>query len=88
MSVAGTHLVVSAEGVAAVGNIYTRRGCRWRGWGSLATSAVVGELLRREIPTIGLNVNQQNQPAIRVYEKLGFVKYCAFCEGLAGSHLR
>jgi ribosomal protein S18 acetylase RimI-like enzyme len=87
-SVAGTHLVVPAEGVAAVGNIYTRRGCRGRGWGSLVTSAVAGELLRREIPTIGLNVNQQNQAAIRVYEKLGFAKYCAFCEGLAGSRLR
>ncbi len=80
---AGTHLVVPEEGVAAVGNIYTRRGYRGRGWGSLVTSAVAGELLRRGTPTIGLNVNQQNQAAIRVYEKLGFAKYCAFCEGLA-----
>jgi GNAT superfamily N-acetyltransferase len=87
-SVAGTHLVVPGEGVAAVGNIYTRRDCRGRGWGALVTGAVVGELSRREIPTIGLNVNQQNLAAIRVYEKLGFVKYCAFCEGLAGSRAR
>jgi GNAT superfamily N-acetyltransferase len=87
-SVAGTHLVVPDEGVAAVGNIYTRRDCRGRGWGTLVTSAVVGELLCLQIPTIGLNVNQQNQAALRVYEKLGFVKYCAFCEGLAGSRLR
>ena len=82
-SVAGTHLAVPAEGVAAVGNIYTRRECRGRGLASQATSAVVEELRRLGISTIGLNVSQDNEQAIRVYEKLGFVKYCAFCEGLA-----
>jgi ribosomal protein S18 acetylase RimI-like enzyme len=80
---AGTHLVVPAEGIAAVGNIYTRRDSRGQGLATLVTSAVTVELLRRKLPTIALNVEQRNAAAIRVYERLGFVRYCAFNEGLA-----
>jgi ribosomal protein S18 acetylase RimI-like enzyme len=83
ISVGGTHLVVPQEGVAAVGNIYTRRDRRGRGLGARVTSAVVNELLRLRLPTIALNVAQQNTAAVRVYERLGFVRHCAYCEGLA-----
>jgi ribosomal protein S18 acetylase RimI-like enzyme len=83
IAAAGTHLVIPAEGVAAIGNIYTRRDHRSRGLAARTTSAVVNELLRRGLPTIALNVNQQNAPAIRVYERLGFVPYCAYYEALA-----
>jgi RimJ/RimL family protein N-acetyltransferase len=82
-AVAGTHLVAPNEGVAAVGNVYTRRDCRGRGLAAAAASAVVDELLRLGIRTIGLNVVQDNHAAIRIYERLGFVRSCAFCEGLA-----
>jgi RimJ/RimL family protein N-acetyltransferase len=81
---AGTHLVVSAEGVAAIGNVYTRRDRRGRGLARLVTSAVAAELLHRPgLTTIVLNVNQVNSAAIRVYDGLGFVRYCPFYEGLA-----
>jgi ribosomal protein S18 acetylase RimI-like enzyme len=83
VSVAGTHLVVAQEGVAAVGNIYTRRDRRGRGLGACVTSAVVNELLRMGLPTIALNVAQKNTTAARVYERLGFVRYCPFYEGHA-----
>jgi ribosomal protein S18 acetylase RimI-like enzyme len=83
VSAGGTHLVVLQEGVAAVGNIYTRRDRRGRGLGARVTSAVVNELLRLRLPTIALNVAQANTPAVRVYERLGFVRHCAYCEGLA-----
>jgi GNAT superfamily N-acetyltransferase len=80
---AGTHLVVPSESVAAVGNVYTRRHRRGRGLAARVTGAVAAELQRRGIRTIALNVAQRNAAAIRVYERLGFTRYCPFYEGLA-----
>jgi ribosomal protein S18 acetylase RimI-like enzyme len=83
VAAAGTHLVAPEESVAAVGNVYTRRDRRGRGLATRATSAVVSELLRQGLRTIALNVERRNATAIRIYERLGFFRYCAFCEGLA-----
>jgi ribosomal protein S18 acetylase RimI-like enzyme len=83
LSAAGTHLLVPAEGVAAVGNVYTLRNHRNRGLAAQTTSAVVNELLRQRIPVIILNVGQANAPAVRVYERLGFTRHCGYIEGLA-----
>ena len=83
VAAAGTHLVVPAEGVGAIGNIYTRRDRRGRGLATRLTGAVATELQRLGLRTVALNVNQGNAAAIRVYERLGFVRYCAFREGLA-----
>jgi ribosomal protein S18 acetylase RimI-like enzyme len=83
VAVAGTHLVVPSEDVAAIGNIYTRRDRRGRGLAESVTSSVVDELLRLKIGTIVLNVNQSNASAIRLYERLGFKRHCGYCEGLA-----
>jgi predicted GNAT family acetyltransferase len=47
------------------------------------TGAVAAELVGRGVRTVALNVNQGNATAIRVYERLGFVRYCAFVEGVA-----
>jgi ribosomal protein S18 acetylase RimI-like enzyme len=84
IAAAGTHLLVPAESVAAVGNIYTRRDQRGRGWATHVTSAVTEALLGLGLRTVGLNVQQPNAAAIRVYERLGYVRYCEFVEGLAG----
>jgi GNAT superfamily N-acetyltransferase len=75
---AGTHLVVPQEGVAAVGNVYTRRDRRGRGLAAITTSAVVDELAGL---TVALNVSRKNETAIRVYERLGFKRYCDYYEG-------
>jgi GNAT superfamily N-acetyltransferase len=83
VAAAGTHLIVPSEGVAAVGNVYTRRDRRGRGLAAQVTSAVTRELQRMGLRTIGLNVSQTNAPAIRVYERLGYERYCGFCEGIA-----
>jgi GNAT superfamily N-acetyltransferase len=85
VSIAGTHLISRQEGVAAVGCVYTRRDHRGRCLAARVTTAVINELLNWGIPTIGLNVHEQNFKAISLYERLGFVKYCDFCEGLARS---
>lgn len=46
-------------------------------------STVVEALQADGIGTIILNVEQSNLGAIRVYERLGFVKYCPFIGGSA-----
>jgi GNAT superfamily N-acetyltransferase len=84
VAAAGTHLVAPAEGVAAIGNVYTRRDRRGRGLAAQVTSAVAAELLRHSPPLlVALNVNQANPAALRVYERLGFHRYCPFYEGVA-----
>ncbi|MGE5644862.1 MAG: GNAT family N-acetyltransferase [Acidobacteriota bacterium] len=83
IAVAGTHLAEPSEGVAAIGNVYTRRDRRGRGLAGALTSAVTCELLRLGVETVGLNVIQKNTAAVRVYERLGFERYCDFVEGVA-----
>ena len=83
IAVAGTHLVSQAQSVAAIGNVMTHPTRRGQGYATIATSAVCVELLSRGIRTIVLNVSQANPPAIHVYEKLGFIKYVSFYEGIA-----
>jgi ribosomal protein S18 acetylase RimI-like enzyme len=83
MAAAGTHLFSEALGIGAVGNVYVRRDRRSRGLGRTVTRAVTAELLRRNLRTVGLNVRQDNAAAIRVYESLGYRRYCPFYEGLA-----
>jgi ribosomal protein S18 acetylase RimI-like enzyme len=82
VAAAGTHLFVPEEGVAAIGNIFTRPDSRRLGLATRVTSAVAAELLNR-VRLVGLNVHQTNLGAIRVYERLGFVRYCGYFEGEA-----
>ena len=82
VAAAGTYMVVPEEGVAAIGHVYTRRDQRGRGYGSLVTAAVAAELTERGCHVVALNVEQHNAAAVRVYEKLGFRRHCAFHEGI------
>lgn len=83
VAAAGTHVLAEQEGVAGIGNVYTRRDRRGSGLGSEVTAAVTAELLRRRVGTVALNVSENNAAAIRVYERLGFARYCAYREGIA-----
>jgi ribosomal protein S18 acetylase RimI-like enzyme len=83
VAVAGTHLVSPAYGVAAVGNVFTHPDHRGRGYGTATTAAVVAELLQHGIRDIVINVSQENAVAVRIYERLGFERYCSFLEGPA-----
>jgi ribosomal protein S18 acetylase RimI-like enzyme len=83
IAAAGTHLVSPNYGLAAVGNVYTARSYRGRGYGTATTSAVVAELFRRGLDCVFLNVAQANAAAIEIYERLGFTKHCPFLEMLA-----
>jgi ribosomal protein S18 acetylase RimI-like enzyme len=83
VSVAGTHLVSLDYSMAGVGNIVTHPEYRGRGYGQKAVGAVLAELIRIGIRDIVLNVRQDNAPALHIYEKLGFERYCPFFEGKA-----
>jgi ribosomal protein S18 acetylase RimI-like enzyme len=85
VAAAGTHLIAPEQGVAAIGNVYTRRDRRGRGLAALVTARVAADLLAYAPPltVIALNVSQANRAAQRVYQRLGFRRYCAFYEGLA-----
>jgi ribosomal protein S18 acetylase RimI-like enzyme len=83
VAVAGTHLVSPTYGVAGIGNVFTHPNHRRRGHGTATTSAVVNELLQCGIDDLVLNVAQDNLSAIRIYERLGFERYCPFYEGPA-----
>ena len=56
-----------------------------RGLASRVTSGVAADLLARGLRTIALNVDQRHVPAIHIYERIGFARYCAFLEGSAGA---
>jgi GNAT superfamily N-acetyltransferase len=80
VAVAGTHVVARDVSVAALGNIYTRPDRRGRGLAAAVTSAVVRDLIHMGIATIVLNVREDNHPAVHVYERLGFRRYCTYFE--------
>jgi ribosomal protein S18 acetylase RimI-like enzyme len=82
-AIAGTHVLAPESRVAAVGNVFTRPDLRGQGLGTRVTAAVVGALIEAGIETIVLNVAMDNQPAIRVYRKLGFWPYRGYYEGIA-----
>jgi ribosomal protein S18 acetylase RimI-like enzyme len=83
VSLAGVHLVSRNEGVAGVGNIFTRPDCRGQGLAQIVTSAVAMALKEAGIQTIGLNVEHTNTGAIRVYERVGFRRHFSYYEGMA-----
>jgi GNAT superfamily N-acetyltransferase len=68
---AGTHVASHRYGVAAVGAVITRPSLRGRGLGGVAMSALC-RILAEEYETVGLNVETANEPALRLYERLGF----------------
>jgi len=77
ISVAGTHIVSRKFGLAAVGNVWTRPPYRGQGLATLASGAVTWELLETYQEVV-LNVREDNLPARRVYERLGFKTHCHF----------
>lgn len=81
VATAGTHVWSPAEGVAAIGNVFTRPDWRGKGYATACTAAVTAEALSVGLESIVLNVRHDNVAAIHVYEKLGFRLYRTFLEG-------
>ena len=83
VAAAGTHVLSERENVAAIGNVYTRRDRRGRGFGAQVSGAVTADLLRSGLRTVALNVAERNTAAVHVYERLGFARYCEYREAAA-----
>jgi ribosomal protein S18 acetylase RimI-like enzyme len=82
VAVAGTHVVSPQAGVAALGNVFTHPAWRGRGYSRRATAALVDTLLKRDFPTIVLNVALDNHAALAIYRHLGFWPVCGYHEGV------
>jgi predicted GNAT family acetyltransferase len=82
VSIAGTHVISAVSGIAVIGNVYTHPGYRGRQLAQITTSAVTERLLQtcREVV---LSVDPTNVPAVRAYERLGFVEVARLIEGAA-----
>ncbi len=74
---------ILSQGVAAIGNIYTRPDRRGRGFGTAVTARITQALQANGYNFIVLNVSKQNLVAQSIYEKLGFARHCLFVEGVA-----
>jgi ribosomal protein S18 acetylase RimI-like enzyme len=81
IAAAGTHVLSVAENIAAVGNVFTQPGVRGRGMATLTTAAVTETVFEMGINRVILNVYQNNQPAVHVYQKLGYQIYSTLVEG-------
>lgn len=79
VSIAGTHVVSRAEGIAVVGNVFTHPNQRGHGFATVATSAVTADLLR-DCEQVVLTVESKNAPALAIYTKLGYQAACALHE--------
>lgn len=79
VAAAGTHVLSTGRGVAALGAVYTAPSHRGLGLGRLVTAAVSQRLVER-VDTIGLNVLTTNTPARRIYDSIGFSPILDYAE--------
>ncbi|MEJ2411494.1 MAG: GNAT family N-acetyltransferase [Anaerolineales bacterium] len=71
VSAAGVHVYSARYRVAALGNITTHPDFRNMGFARVVTARLCRELTK-EVDFIGLNVKSENQPAVHLYQSLGF----------------
>jgi ribosomal protein S18 acetylase RimI-like enzyme len=83
VAVAGSQVVSRNEGVAAIGNVFTRPDHRGHGLAQMVTSAVVAALRAAGLATVGLNVEDANMAAVQAYERIGFRTALRYYDGPA-----
>ena len=77
--ISGVHVYSEQYKTAALGNITTHPDYRGKGYGQKVTAHLCRVLLTK-VNSIGLNVGQDNIPAIKCYNNLGFTKTAPFLE--------
>jgi ribosomal protein S18 acetylase RimI-like enzyme len=81
VATAGIHVFSERRSMAAIGNVYTHPDWRRRGLAQACTASLLSILLSKGVATIVLNVGQNNQAALALYERMGFKIHCPFYEG-------
>jgi ribosomal protein S18 acetylase RimI-like enzyme len=82
VSIAGTHVDAPPERIAVVGNVFTHPRYRGGGLATVATSAVTRALLQH-CDLVALTVEENNEPALAVYTRLGYRQECNLYETAA-----
>jgi len=77
--ISGVHVYSERYRVAALGNITTHPEYRGKGYGKKVTAHLCKELFKN-VNIIGLNVGQDNIPAIKCYNNLGFTFAAPYLE--------
>ncbi len=72
IGITGIHVYSRLYRVAALGNVTTLAAYRNQGVAAKLTAELCKDLVADGIEDIGLNVNADNQKAIRCYQKIGF----------------
>lgn len=80
VSIAGVHVVSEEHDVAVIGNLVTHAQMRGQGLATACTARLLEELFER-VSFVALNVQQDNEPAIRMYQNFGFEFNNRFYEG-------
>jgi ribosomal protein S18 acetylase RimI-like enzyme len=74
---------ICLPGLAQIDNVITRQGYRRRGYATAVVSALIRTHITKQRVVFAV-VNQENEPAIRMFEKLSFVRerpmYLMHCE--------
>ena len=83
VSMGGVHVLSEDYDVAVIGNLVTHSDHRGQGLATVVTARLVEELFER-VSLLALNVGKQNEPAVRLYENIGFEANNIFYEGRWG----
>lgn len=87
VAAAGTHFVSPQTSIAMIGNVATHPEHRGCGYGR----AVVLGLLRmlfEQVRCVCLNVRENNAPAVKLYQTLGFSTHCTYYESLCATRAK
>lgn len=80
LSIAGVHVISPEHNVAVIGNLVTHPEARGAGHATACTRALLNDLFER-VSFVALNVQVNNEPAIRMYTNFGFEPNNIFFEG-------
>lgn len=79
-SIAGIHVVSKDHDVGVIGNFVTHPERRGMGLASACTARLLSELFET-VSLVALNVQEENEPAVRMYQNFGFQQNNVFYEG-------